>query len=575
MSSGAEFTEKPGNTMTRKNFLRGAVTMVGLGLLKLASPGRVLADGVSVASVTSTGSSEGTSMEVLGAAMETRELVGSWDRFNPLRISNPLSGGLRTNFAGSSVTTDGPISVDGNIRFLLSERTPENSGILILNGQSSDNYLKLLASSKTRSLSLERKVGQQGNVAMLRPGLDGDIDFSLQMSNDGGVAKVVLNHDEVNVYRFVLNPPFYQDNKVLRLAVDTGAYAETRVSSLSLTSQNVDPLANLIFQGQPLEALAPQRGISIGTVLATRKQHYSPVEEGLIRSQFNHIVIGPGFIWKLIHPTKDVYNFGEVDNLVNFALSKKLEVFGQNLIWPNYDQKFDSSSWVTQNNFSGSEMKGFMEEHIKTIMARYRGIITQWVVTNEAVTPTGLRESPWRASMGDGFILQAHRFAREADSDALLMYNDFGNERPGPKADRVFELARQLKAEGLVDAVGMQMHVNIVNPPSKQDIFAEMRRYGDIGVQVIVTEMDVNMAGAPGSYEEKAQRQARVYRDVLEAALESGNCRRFTVWGTIDKNSWLFDFEKVGGGKAEAPLLFDDNGLPKPAYYALQGALAV
>lgn len=84
---------------------------------------------------------------------------------------------------------------------------------------------------------------------------------------------------------------------------------------------------------------------------------------------------------------------------------------------------------------------------------------------------------------------------------------------------------------------------------------------------------DVNVFGAPISVEEKLQRQAQVYADVLSAALKSGACRRFTMHGFVDPFSWLLardDLKVV----SEAPCIFDGDYQPKPAFFALRETLA-
>ena len=57
---------------------------------------------------------------------------------------------------------------------------------------------------------------------------------------------------------------------------------------------------------------------------------------------------------------------------------------------------------------------------------------------------------------------------------------------------------------------------------------------------------------------------------MLEAAIESGVCQSFTVWGTGDKNSW---YEKNLSQPDADATLFDDFYNKKPAYYAMSSAL--
>ena len=67
-------------------------------------------------------------------------------------------------------------------------------------------------------------------------------------------------------------------------------------------------------------------------------------------------------------------------------------------------------------------------------MQRYGDIIYCWDVVNEAVSDGGadpLRNSQWKQiAGGDEFIRKAFEFAREADPNALLFYNDYNAAVP-------------------------------------------------------------------------------------------------------------------------------------------------
>lgn len=78
-----------------------------------------------------------------------------------------------------------------------------------------------------------------------------------------------------------------------------------------------------------------------------------------------------------------------------------------------------------------------------------------------------------------------------------------------------------------------------------------------------ITEMDVQMGGS-GARAERLEKQAQVYREVLQICLRQPRCKVFTLWGFTDAHSWL---------SASEPLIFDADYRPKPAYFALQHTL--
>ncbi len=135
-------------------------------------------------------------------------------------------------------------------------------------------------------------------------------------------------------------------------------------------------------------------------------------------------------------------------------------------------------------------------------------------------------------------------------------------------------MLKDLKSRGVpVDAVGFQFHVNATNPPTKDQIVSNMQRFSALGLALYVTELDVNLIGLPGTQDEKWTRQAEIYRDVVQASIDAG-VKSITIWGIDDKDSWLLrpEFQFLGGG--DAPMIFDDNFNPKPAYFAIRDTLA-
>lgn len=50
--------------------------------------------------------------------------------------------------------------------------------------------------------------------------------------------------------------------------------------------------------------------------------------------------------------------------------------------------------------------------------------------------------------------------ARVTDPDALLIYNDFGMELPGPKSEFALAWLKELKLRKVpIDVIGFQMHI--------------------------------------------------------------------------------------------------------------------
>ena len=103
---------------------------------------------------------------------------------------------------------------------------------------------------------------------------------------------------------------------------------------------------------------------------------------------------------------------------------------------------------------------------------------------------------------------------------------------------------------------------------NRKDIAAIIKSYGDLGLQVHITEIDVECASCTGTdWNHYNMMQANVYRDALQACVEDnhGVCTAFLSWGLTDKYTWL--------GTGKHPLPFDSNYSRKPAYTQMQKVL--
>lgn len=228
-------------------------------------------------------------------------------------------------------------------------------------------------------------------------------------------------------------------------------------------------------------------------------------------------------------------------------------------------------TWLLNNEFTTKELTRIMQQRITQLMGRYQGIIKEWVVVNEPCfrgAPDRRADDIFFAKLGEDYVDVAFEMARSADPLAILIFNDSGNHIPGsPGTKNSLKTVARLHRQGLVDAVGLEMHLSAQYPPTADQLKEAMKDYP---VPVYVTELDVNLSRIKGTPAKRFSRQADIYADVLSACLDSGNCHSVSVWGIGDRHTWLEKILKTP--KADATL-FDDDFNPKPAYYAIYDLL--
>jgi endo-1,4-beta-xylanase len=284
--------------------------------------------------------------------------------------------------------------------------------------------------------------------------------------------------------------------------------------------------------------------------------------------------------WPIVHPAQDVYNFEPANQLTAFAQAHAMQIRGHNLCW-----YMDNPDWL--NAFAAgaqpADMAQLLESHIQTVMSQYRGIVFAWDVVNEAISDsasgigTDMRDSIWYDQpgiglSGTGYVEQAFRWARAADPDALLFYNEYGIEDAGPKFEALYNMLQDFVSRGVpVDGVGFQMHVDTTGYPTTAGLTQNIVRIAALGLQVQITEMDVRVPVDSNGQATPAdlQAQAETYQRILTVCLQAPACTAFQTWGFSDAYSWIPSYFPGFG----AALPFDQNYLAKPAFSAILGAL--
>ncbi|MGY0066990.1 endo-1,4-beta-xylanase [Streptomyces sp. QTS137] len=299
-----------------------------------------------------------------------------------------------------------------------------------------------------------------------------------------------------------------------------------------------------------LGAAAAEKGRYFGAAVAAN--HLGEAQYvNTLNTEFNSVTAENEMKWDALEPSRGSFSFGNADRIVNHAQSRGMAVRGHTLVWHS-----QLPGWVS--GLGASELRSAMNNHINQVMAHYRGKIHSWDVVNEAFqdgNSGARRSSPFQDRLGNGFIEEAFRTARAADPNAKLCYNDYNTDGINAKSNAVYNMVRDFKSRGVpIDCVGFQSHFNSASPvPS--DYRANLQRFADLGVDVQITELDIEGSGAA---------QATSYGNAVTACLAVARCTGITVWGIPDKYSW-----RSGG----TPLLFDDNYNKKPAYHAVLSAL--
>ncbi|WP_067497653.1 endo-1,4-beta-xylanase [Actinoplanes sp. TFC3] len=323
------------------------------------------------------------------------------------------------------------------------------------------------------------------------------------------------------------------------LGVAAGAVAVSAFIALSGTADAASTLG----------ASAGASGRYFGTAVAANKLS-DATYVGILDREFTMVTPENEMKWDATEPNQDSFSYADADRIVSHATGIGARVRGHALAWHS-----QQPGWV--QNLSGTALRSAMLNHVTQVATHYRGRIYAWDVVNEAFADggSGARRDSNLQRTGNDWIEAAFRAARAADPTAKLCYNDYNTDGQNAKSNAVYAMVQDFKSRGVpIDCVGFQSHFN-AQSPVPGDYQANLQRFANLGVEVQITELDIEGSGST---------QADAFARVVQACLHVTACTGITVWGIRDTDSW-----RAGG----TPLLFDGNGGKKAAYTSVLNTL--
>lgn len=307
-----------------------------------------------------------------------------------------------------------------------------------------------------------------------------------------------------------------------------------------------------------------------------------PAQMALIKKNFNSITAENDMKPVSLQPKEGEWNWENADKIANFCRENNIPLRGHCLCWHS-----QFADWMFVDEKGNDVPKEVFYErlrtHIHAVVNRYKDVVYAWDVVNEAMADGDGRRAPWMREepspyrqsrhfklCGDEFIAKAFEFAREADPDALLFYNDYNAADPA-KRDRIYNMVKKMKDAGVpIDGIGMQGHYNIYGP-SMEDVEAAICKYATIVDQIHFTELDIRINEEMGGQLRFSRGESKPVPSHIRTLHEDQYANLFklfrkykdvitnvTFWNLSDRDSWL--------GENNYPLPFDKEYKPKNVY---------
>jgi endo-1,4-beta-xylanase len=327
---------------------------------------------------------------------------------------------------------------------------------------------------------------------------------------------------------------------------------------------------------QSLRSAAASAGVVLGIAIGQSNIFREP-DKGFICGNFGMITPGTEMKWAALRPDESTYNWAGADTMMTFAKANRLLLHGHTLCWNMYNP-----SWL-ESKATRATARDLLQDHIRHVTGRYKGLIDSWDVVNEPIRigvgrAEGYLPGPWFNALGPEYIDIAFHTVAETDPRAVRQLNLDNVEQDADYCERTRRAAlaavRAALGRGVpIQAIGIESHLQAHLPPTSPAFEAFIKELRGLGLTITVTELDVNDTKLSGPPAERLRIVADYYERYLEAMIPLSNTQRIGIWSLSDKNNWLDHTYPRADHAEHHPGLVSDAFAPNPAYHAVRKAL--
>ncbi len=299
------------------------------------------------------------------------------------------------------------------------------------------------------------------------------------------------------------------------------------------------------------------------------------------------------------------FNVDGLSELVSWGIENNMYMIHHCLFFPN---KY-FPNWFWESNYNVKELDQILNSYIEKVLVTNKNgdkidalnVINEIFDKNGNYRPSGnLNEDVKWMDIGyendnSGLIGQQKInykhpvFVRKvlkktrSLSNAKLEIRDFNIAFGGKKANGLYQLVKHLKNSNVpIDAIGFQCHLNTNINYNYDDMYENIKRFQDIGVDVYITELDVgmNLWGGNGKPRKKVsdviknendwndyfEKQNKIYYNVIKTARLAG-VKLISDWGFRD------DVPYGNWRKDQKAWMINKDYTKKQAYYEVLRAL--
>lgn len=346
---------------------------------------------------------------------------------------------------------------------------------------------------------------------------------------------------------------------------------------------DLGPLGKPSWAADGPQGVAMRKGLAFGAAVPSNLLNRSAAFRQILARDCGLLLGNNELKMAVVMPEPGRTDFAPADSVVRFARAHGQRLRGHALVWHEA-----LPGWVAEQlaKASPAQAEDFLRRWIGTAMGRYRGMIESWDVLNEVLAgygpvrrEDGLRETPWLAALGPGYLDLAFRLAHETDPSAVLTWNEDSLEHDfgwvEARRARVLTRLEAMRKRGVpVRRFGIQAHLVSDHPFDAAKFRRFLRELGQLGVGIAITELDIDDKAFPADPVVRDRGVADFARRFLDVALDEPALLDVVTWGLFDGDTWLNDHpdHRRPDGRRQRPLPLDEAMRPKPFREALIAA---
>jgi endo-1,4-beta-xylanase len=271
------------------------------------------------------------------------------------------------------------------------------------------------------------------------------------------------------------------------------------------------------------------------------------ISNGLvIRSDFkkywNQVTAENAGKWGSIESSPGVYNWTQLDNIYNYALTNRFPYKHHTLIWGQQQPSFMSS-------LDSAQQYQEIENWMMNSGGRYLSAAFCDVVNEPLHAPPAYK----KALGGDGatgwdWVIKSFQLARQYWPFTKLHINEYSVINDISANARYLQIIKLLKDRGLIDGIGVQGHYfEVDGGAAVATLQSNLDNLAATGLPIYITELDIN--------QQDDNTQLQRYQTIFPVLYEHPGVKGITLWGYAQGETWRPYTHLVVSSLAERPAM--------------------